>query len=144
MQSDVVVLMMSNLLFSIWIAPFVVTLATVIRTALLLTGKRRTFRSWTRNAILSVVTIIFAPGMVINTGVRYAIAALFRIDIEGPPCLEPFGNIFSDSLEEIAEFRRGLPLHYKEGCTECLKYFKGFRKEFEKYKSTKKLRVKID
>jgi hypothetical protein len=29
------------------------------------------------------VTIIFAPGMVINTGVRYAVAALFRIDIEG-------------------------------------------------------------
>jgi hypothetical protein len=57
------------------------------------------------------------------------------------PCLEAFGDIFSDSLEDVAEFRRGLSLHYEEGCTECLKYFKVLRKEFEKYKATKKLRA---
>ena len=48
-----------------------------------------------------------------------------------PPSLEAFGNIFSDSLGEIIEFKRGLSMHYEEGCTECMKDFKGFRKEFE-------------
>lgn len=43
-----------------------------------------------------------------------------------PPSLEAFGNIFSNSLEEIVEFKRGLPLHFEEGCTECLKDFKNF------------------
>jgi MoaA/NifB/PqqE/SkfB family radical SAM enzyme len=48
-----------------------------------------------------------------------------------PPSLESFGNVFSNSLEEIVEFKRRLPLRFKEGCTECLKDFKMFRKEFE-------------
>jgi MoaA/NifB/PqqE/SkfB family radical SAM enzyme len=48
-----------------------------------------------------------------------------------PPSLEAFGNIFSNSLEEIVEFKRGLPLRYAEGCTDCLTDFKIFRKEFE-------------
>ena len=58
-----------------------------------------------------------------------------------PPSLEPFGNIFFDSLEEIIKFKRGLSLHYEEGCTECLKDFKDFRKEFETTRATKELRV---
>ena len=48
-----------------------------------------------------------------------------------PPSLETFGNIFSNSLGEIVEFKRGLPLRYEEGCTECLKDFKAFRKNIE-------------
>ena len=58
-----------------------------------------------------------------------------------PSYLEAFGDIFSDDLEEITEFRRGLPLRYDEGCTKCLKFFKGFHQEFEAYKATKKLRA---
>jgi MoaA/NifB/PqqE/SkfB family radical SAM enzyme len=58
-----------------------------------------------------------------------------------PPSLEAFGNIFSDSLEEIIEFKRGLSFHYEEGCTECLKDFKDFRKKFETNRVTKKLRA---
>jgi MoaA/NifB/PqqE/SkfB family radical SAM enzyme len=58
-----------------------------------------------------------------------------------PASLEAFGNIFSDSLEEITEFKRELPLRYEEGCTECLKDFKGFRKEFETSRVTKELRI---
>ncbi len=58
-----------------------------------------------------------------------------------PPSLEAFGNIFSNGLGEVVEFKRGLPLRYEEGCTECLKDFKGFRKEFEKYKVIKELKV---
>jgi len=50
---------------------------------MLLSGNRRAFRAWTRNALLSAVTIIFLPGMVINTAVRYAVCSLFRIDLQG-------------------------------------------------------------
>jgi MoaA/NifB/PqqE/SkfB family radical SAM enzyme len=55
-----------------------------------------------------------------------------------PPSLESFGDIFSQSLQEIVAFKRGLPLRYKEGCSECLKDFKVFRKEFEKQVTTQK------
>ena len=58
-----------------------------------------------------------------------------------PPSLEAFGNIFSNSLGEIMKFKRGLPLRYEEGCTECLKDFKDFRKEFEASKATKEPRA---
>lgn len=54
-----------------------------------------------------------------------------------PPSLEAFGNIFSNNIQQIIEFKRGLPLRYEEGCTECLKDFKGFRKEFETRKNTR-------
>lgn len=55
-----------------------------------------------------------------------------------PTSLESFGDIFSYNLTQIVEFKRRLPLRYKEGCTVCLKDFKGFRKEFEKYKANVK------
>ena len=42
-----------------------------------------------------------------------------------------FGNIFINSMEEIVEFKRGLPLRYKDGCTECLKDFREFRRQFD-------------
>ena len=58
-----------------------------------------------------------------------------------PASLEAFGNIFVNSLEEIVEFKRGLSLHYEEGCTECLKDFKDFRKEFETNRSTRVIRT---
>jgi MoaA/NifB/PqqE/SkfB family radical SAM enzyme len=57
-----------------------------------------------------------------------------------PPSLEAFGNIFSDSLEEITKFKRKLSLRYEEGCSECLKDFKGFRKEFEASRVINQLR----
>jgi MoaA/NifB/PqqE/SkfB family radical SAM enzyme len=56
-----------------------------------------------------------------------------------PASLEPFGNVFTNSLKEIVEFKRELPLRYEEGCTECLKDFKAFRKEFETRRVTKEL-----
>ncbi len=84
MQTDVVLqLLATNLVFSVKIAPLVVVVATLVRSALLLTGRRRAIVSWTRNTILSLVTIIFLPGMIVNTGVRYAVCSLFGIDLEG-------------------------------------------------------------
>ena len=58
-----------------------------------------------------------------------------------PASLEAFGNIFANSLREIVEFKRGLSLHCEEGCTDCLKDFKDFRKEFETVRATKELRT---
>ena len=48
-----------------------------------------------------------------------------------PPSLEPFGNIYSHSLKEIVRFKLSLSLRYQDGCTECLKDFPFFRKQFE-------------
>ncbi|NHJ13436.1 MAG: hypothetical protein EAX95_07150 [Candidatus Thorarchaeota archaeon] len=83
MQNEIAAMLVTNFWFSLRVAPIVVVVATAIRTALLLTGKRRAFRTWTRNPLLSAVTIIFAPGMVINTGIRYGVCSLFGIDLEG-------------------------------------------------------------
>jgi hypothetical protein len=49
-----------------------------------------------------------------------------------PASLEPFGNISLNSLKDIVKFKRELPLRFKEGYTECLKDFGGFRTEFKK------------
>jgi hypothetical protein len=82
-QADVLALLAMNLVFSVKIAPLVVVVATLVRSALLLTGRKRAFVSWTRNTILSFATIIFLPGMLVNTAVRYGVCSLFGIDLEG-------------------------------------------------------------
>lgn len=83
LQTDLITLMTANLLFSVKITPLVVVIATLIRSVLLFSGNKRAFTSWTRNAILSAMTIVFLPGMVVNTAVRYAICSLFKIDLKG-------------------------------------------------------------
>jgi len=83
MQTDVLALLATNLVFSVKIAPLVVVVATLVRSALLLTGRKRAIVSWTRNTLLSFATIIFLPGMLVNTAVRYGVCSLFGIDLEG-------------------------------------------------------------
>jgi hypothetical protein len=83
MQYDVMTLLAANLVFSVKAAPVVVVIATLIRSVLLLSGNKRAFTSWTRNALLSAITVIFLPGMIVNTAIRYAVCSLFRIDLEG-------------------------------------------------------------
>jgi hypothetical protein len=82
-QSDILALLATNLVFSVKIAPLVVVVATLVRSALLLTGRKRAIVSWTRNTLLSFTTIVFLPGMFVNTGVRYGVCSLFGIDLEG-------------------------------------------------------------
>ncbi|MBD3406888.1 MAG: hypothetical protein GF411_12295 [Candidatus Lokiarchaeota archaeon] len=77
------VIVTSSFLFAFQITPLVVLVATAIRSVILLTGRRRAFVTWTRNSLLSAISIIFAPGMIINTGVRYGICSLFGIDMDG-------------------------------------------------------------
>jgi len=83
MQYDIVMMLATSLVFSIKAAPLVVLGATLIRSLILLSGNKRVFRAWTRNAMLSAITIFFAPGAIINTAVRYSVCSLFRIDIKG-------------------------------------------------------------
>lgn len=83
MQMEWVTLVMASLLFSVQVTPLVVVVATAVRSLLLLTGKRRAFVSWTRNPLLSIFTILFAPGMIITTAVRYGVTTLMGIDLEG-------------------------------------------------------------
>ncbi len=83
MQYDIVTMLAVNLVFSLKTAPLVVTAATLIRSLILLSGSKRVFRAWTRNALLSAITIFFAPGAFVNTAVRLAVCSLFRIDIKG-------------------------------------------------------------
>jgi hypothetical protein len=83
LQYDIVTILAINLVFSVKITPVVVVVATLIRSLMLLSGNKRAFRSWTRNALLSAMTVIFLPGAIINTAVRYAVCSLFRIDLEG-------------------------------------------------------------
>jgi len=49
-----------------------------------------------------------------------------------PPSLEAFGNVFTNGIEEITGFKRGLSMRCRDGCTECLQDFKNFRKEFDR------------
>ncbi len=58
-----------------------------------------------------------------------------------PPSLEAFGDIFSDGLEKIVKFKRGLLLHNGNGCTECLRNFKDFRKQFGTSRTTTELKA---
>jgi hypothetical protein len=83
MQADIVSMLAVNFVFSIKFAPLIVVVATLVRSLLLLSGNKRAFKSWTRNGLLSAITILFLPGMIINTAVRYAVCSLFRIDLEG-------------------------------------------------------------
>jgi MoaA/NifB/PqqE/SkfB family radical SAM enzyme len=53
-----------------------------------------------------------------------------------PPSLEAFGNVFSDKLEDILEFKMGLSFNYKAGCSECLKDFKEFGIRFKQKPSS--------
>ncbi len=83
MQSDIIGLLIGNMEFSLRIAPYVIVIATLLRSALLLRGSKRAFRTWTRNTVLSVLSIILAPGIFINTGIRYAVCSVLGVHVEG-------------------------------------------------------------
>jgi len=48
-----------------------------------------------------------------------------------PTSLESFGHIYVNTLSEILNFKKKIPLRYKEGCTVCLQDFKQFHQEFD-------------
>jgi hypothetical protein len=92
-EADVLALLMTNLVFSVKIAPLVVVVATLVRSALLLSGRKRALVSWTRNTVLSVATFIFLPGMLINTAVRYGVCSLLGIDLDAIGAGSTYGEL---------------------------------------------------
>lgn len=50
-----------------------------------------------------------------------------------PPSLVQFGDIFSVELSDIVAFKNGLSLRCMDGCSECLKDFQRYRREFSRY-----------
>ena len=82
MQMELSALIISNLLFSVRVTPIVILAATLLRGAILLTGQKREFEDWTRNPLLTILTIIFFPGMIINLLIRYLVSAAFGIGVD--------------------------------------------------------------
>jgi len=82
-QFGIVELLIGNMQFSLRIAPYVIIVATLFRSILLLTGYKRAFNTWTRNTVLSLLSIVLAPGIFINTGIRYVVCSVLGIHLDG-------------------------------------------------------------
>ncbi|MGY5851988.1 MAG: hypothetical protein RTU92_00305 [Candidatus Thorarchaeota archaeon] len=82
MQMDASTILVANILFSLRVTPFVIVGATLLRGAVLLTGRKREFEEWTRNPLLTILTIIFFPGMLIHLGIRYIISKAFGVRVD--------------------------------------------------------------
>lgn len=80
-EIDPVTIMTANLLFAVQIAPIVVILVTIIRSFVLLRGRKREFEDWTRNPLMTALSILFLPGTLIYTAIRYMIANLLKVDV---------------------------------------------------------------
>jgi hypothetical protein len=82
-QSDIIGFLIGSMQFSLRAAPYVIMVATLFRSILLLTGSKRAFKTWTRNTVLSLLSIVLAPGIFINTGIRYAVCTMLRVHLDG-------------------------------------------------------------
>ncbi|MGY5875411.1 MAG: hypothetical protein RTU30_06675 [Candidatus Thorarchaeota archaeon] len=82
MQMDVSTILVANILFSLRVTPIVIVGATLLRGAVLLTGRKREFEEWTRNPLLTILTIIFFPGMLIHLGIRYIVSKAFGVGVD--------------------------------------------------------------
>ncbi len=75
-------ILVENLALTLRALPVVIIFATMFRSVLLLSGKKRSFATWTRNRFLSLFTILTAPGMVLIIAIRYLISAIFGVELE--------------------------------------------------------------
>ncbi|MHA2221900.1 MAG: hypothetical protein ACXAAO_07550, partial [Candidatus Thorarchaeota archaeon] len=84
MQSelDLGSLIIGNLVFSFYMTPMVLIGASVFRGLLLLSGQKREFEDWTRNKLMTILSIIFLPGSLVFIGIRLLIVRIFRVTIE--------------------------------------------------------------
>jgi len=90
---DIVSLVVANLYFSLRIAPFVVIAVGVLRGILLFSGQKREFEGWTRNLLLSILSIIFLPGTAVFVAIRLMMCKIFRIDISNVGGSSTYGEI---------------------------------------------------
>ncbi|MGY5861534.1 MAG: hypothetical protein RTU09_04105 [Candidatus Thorarchaeota archaeon] len=93
MQADIGGLMLGNLVFSMQIAPFVLVAVTVLRGLILLSGQKREFEDWTRNPLMSLLSIIFLPGALAYIVIRYVVSKAFGIKVENIGSSTTYGEI---------------------------------------------------
>lgn len=93
MQIDLPAALFANLVFSIKIAPGILVIVTVIRGLILLSGQKREFEDWTRNSLMSALSIIFLPGTLAYIAIRYTVSRAFGIDVENIGGSTTYGEI---------------------------------------------------
>lgn len=93
LQIDIGVLMVANLIYSFSVTPIVIIGASILRGLLLLSGQKREFEDWTRNKLMTFLTIIFLPGTLAYMGIRFLIAKVFGVDIEDIGSSSTYGEI---------------------------------------------------
>ncbi len=81
MQEQMFLLMIANLYFAVAWTPAIVIGITIVRGILLLRGRKREFEDWTRNPLMTALSIIFLPGTLVYFGIRYVLSKLARIRI---------------------------------------------------------------
>ncbi len=93
MQIDLSAALFANLVFSIRIAPAILVIVTVVRGLILLSGQKREFEDWTRNSLMSALSIIFLPGTLAYIGISYTVSRAFGIDVENIGGSTTYGEI---------------------------------------------------
>jgi len=93
MQIDLPAALFANLVFSVKIAPGILVIVTVVRGLILLSGQKREFEDWTRNSLMSALSIIFLPGTLAYIGIRYIVSRAFGIDVENIGGSTTYGEI---------------------------------------------------
>lgn len=93
MQIDLPAALLANLVFSVKIAPGILVIVTVVRGLILLSGQKREFEDWTRNSLMSALSIIFLPGTLAYIGIRYTVSRAFGIDVENIGGSTTYGEI---------------------------------------------------
>ena len=81
MQTDIVALVTANLYFAFQWTPPILVVVTVLRGLLLLKGQKREFEDWFRNPLMTFLSVVFLPGTLIYTGIRYVVSRIAGIKI---------------------------------------------------------------
>ena len=82
MQVDIPTLMLANMYFALQLTPYVLVGVTIIRGALLLRGRKREFEDWTRNPLMTFLSIVFLPGTLVYIGIRYIVAKAAQLKVD--------------------------------------------------------------
>jgi len=93
MQIDLPAALFANLVFSVKIAPGILVVVTIVRGLILLSGQKREFEDWTRNSLMSALSIIFLPGTLAYIAIRYTVSRAFGIDVENIGGSTTYGEI---------------------------------------------------
>ena len=93
MQIDLPAALFANLVFSVKIAPGILVVVTIVRGRILLSGQKREFEDWTRNSLMSALSIIFLPGTLAYIAIRYTVSRAFGIDVENIGGSTTYGEI---------------------------------------------------